>query len=494
MASMNKRTSTGHSGAAVAMARDRRVSQRPTVNPHGVLAYASTDSARQLRRLVGACMLWEKQFYVDGKDIAEQIREQVAKTDPHAVAQIAIDAREINKLRHAPLLIVREMARLPEHKALVADTLSRVIQRPDEITEFVAIYWQTELPVRKPATFVPNFFQYGQTIARQQLQAASRKTPLSAQVKKGLAKAFTKFNEYQFAKYDRDGEIKLRDVLFLVHAKPENASRAELFQRIASRTLTVPNTWEVRLSSGENKKDVFEDLIRTNELGGLALLRNLRNMKEAGVTPRLIRSAIVSMNTTRILPFRFVAAARFAPEFEPELEQAMLQSIAAQDKFPGHTVVLVDHSGSMNHKLSEKSDMSRFDAATGVAMVLRERTESASIYSFENSVAAVPARRGFALRDAIKDAQRWGGTALGTAVNYVNAREDYDRLVIVTDEQQTDRAQARPKPGRLGYVINVASNQQGLSYADWLKVDGFSEAVINFMYDYEVNTQNSQRY
>lgn len=489
MVSMNKRIKNS---VGAATARDRRAFQRPAVNAAGVAAYASTDAERQLRRLVGACMLWEKQFYVDGKDIAEQIREQIVKVDPAAVAQIAIDAREINKLRHAPLLIVREMARLPQHKALVADTLTRVIQRPDEITEFLAIYWQTEMPAQLGTLTRRQLPGVVRSMSKTLLGQTARKSPLSAQVKKGLAKAFTKFTEYQLAKYDRDGEVKLRDVLFLVHAKPETPEQAVLFQKVASRTLATPDTWEVALSAGADKKATFERLIAENKLGGLALLRNLRNMKEAGVAPRIIRSAIVSMNTMRILPFRFVAAARFAPEYEPELEQAMFNSIAAQDAFDGETVVLVDHSGSMSHKLSEKSDMSRFDAATGVAMVLRERSKNVRVYSFADSLVPVPSRRGFALRDAIANAQRWGGTNLGAAVTAVNRLGDYDRIVIVTDEQQTDRQQARPLPGRLGYVINVASNKNGLSYADWLKVDGFSEAVINFLYDYEANVVNSR--
>jgi hypothetical protein len=481
MASINKKSS--------GFAEARRLAiQRPAVNVMGVQAYASTDAERQLRRLVGACMLWEKQFKIDGKDIAAQIREQVAKVEPAAVAKIAIDAREINKLRHVPLLIVREMARLPRHRAYVAETLARVIQRPDEITEFLAIYWMPDEPMRTANNnLYLGMVRNGRSFGPFHAPVIRKKTPLSAQVKKGLAAAFLKFNEYSFAKYDRDGEIKLRDVLFLVHAKPQTPEQAALFSKIASRTLATPNTWEVRLSSGENKKDVFVDLIVTKQLGGLALLKNLRNMKEAGVEPFLIRQAILSIDTTRILPFRFIAAARFAPEYEAELEEALFRSISAQERFKGHTVALIDHSGSMRQKISEKSDMSRFDAACGVAMVLRERCDSVSVYSFSDNLVRVPNRRGFALRDALANAQRWGLTQLGQAVNQINRTERYDRILIFTDEQQTDKVQARPLPGSLGYVVNVTSHANGLSYADWLKVDGFSESVINFISDFEGN-------
>ena len=95
----------------------------------------------QLRRSVLACMLWEDQFYEDGVAIAGRIRELVAKVPAEKVATLAVEAREKMKLRHAPLLLVREMARLVSHRHLVAETLYQVIQRADEISEFVALYW-----------------------------------------------------------------------------------------------------------------------------------------------------------------------------------------------------------------------------------------------------------------------------------------------------------------------------------------------------------------
>src|ERR1700761_1049109 len=119
-----------------------------------------------LRRSVLACMLWENEFYENGVAIAGRIRELVPKVAAEKVAALAVEARTSMKLRHAPLLLVREMARLATHRQLVAETLFRVVQRPDELSEFVALYW------------------------------SEGKQPLSAQVKKGLAAAFTKFDEY----------------------------------------------------------------------------------------------------------------------------------------------------------------------------------------------------------------------------------------------------------------------------------------------------------
>src|SRR3979409_702805 len=96
----------------------------------------------QLRRSVIACLLWESQFYEDGVEIAGRIAGRVPKVAAEKVATLAIEAREQMKLRHAPLLLVREMARHKTHRHLVSDTLARVVQRADELSEFVAIYWK----------------------------------------------------------------------------------------------------------------------------------------------------------------------------------------------------------------------------------------------------------------------------------------------------------------------------------------------------------------
>ena len=83
----------------------------------------------QLRRSVLACLLWESQFYEDGVEIGGRIAELVPKVAAERVAAFAIEAREKMKLRHAPLLLVREMARHKTHRAPVSETLSLVWHR-----------------------------------------------------------------------------------------------------------------------------------------------------------------------------------------------------------------------------------------------------------------------------------------------------------------------------------------------------------------------------
>jgi hypothetical protein len=408
----------------------------------------------QLRRAVCSCLLWESQFYEDGTAIADRIRDLVPQCTPAEVAALAIEARESYKLRHVPLLLVRELARHPmKVPKLTSTTLARVIQRADELAEFVAIYWKDQ------------------------------KQPLSKQVKRGLAWAFRRFGAYQLAKYNGSGNaIRLRDVLFLSHPKPRHEEQARLWKGLAQDELGIPDTWETALSAGADKRQTFERLIREGKLGYLALLRNLRNMIQAAVDPVLIEGAIrARKGAERVLPFRFIAAARHAPQFEPALDVALQAAIAGLERLPGRTLVLVDNSGSMYCALSEKSDMQRSDAAAGVAIIARGVAENVRVFAFSDALAEVPPRQGMALRDAISGATTQGSTYLGKAVAMLN-QVPHDRLIVVTDEQSHDKV---PNPVARGYLINVASARNGVGYGPWVHIDGWSEAVVRFIVESE---------
>ncbi len=158
--------------------------------------------------------------------VADRISALANEVSPEVLAALAVEAREAFNLRHAPLLLLAALTRTGSGSALVADTIERVIQRADELSEFLAIYWR-----------------HG-------------RRPLSKQMKRGLARAFGKFDAYQLAKYDRDGPIKLRDVLFLVHAKPKDEAQAALWKQVADRSLPSPDTWEVSLGRGRQAGDL----------------------------------------------------------------------------------------------------------------------------------------------------------------------------------------------------------------------------------------------
>lgn len=410
-------------------------------------------AAQELRRSVMACLLWEHEFYESGQTIADRIKALVPQVDPDVVAAMAIDARSQMHLRHVPLLLVREMARHRSHRRAVRSTLPAVIQRADELAEFLAIYWK------------------------------DGREKLAKSIQRGLADAFVKFSPYQLAKYNRDGAVKLRDVLFLSHAKPRDDAQAEAWKQLIAGTLPAPDTWEVILSAGAEKRATWERLIAEKKLGALALLRNLRNMQEAQVPDAVIAQAIREMRAERVLPFRFLAAARYAPQFVSELDAALLQNaLQGSPTFKGLTVIVVDVSGSMTHPVSQKSDLRRMEAAAGVAVLARERCERSAVVTFSDALVQVPAYRGLALASAILDSQPHAGTRLGKALHAINAGPSHDRIIVITDEQSHDQV---PGPNGLGYLINVASNRCGVGYGPWVHIDGWSERVIEYIEEVE---------
>jgi len=400
------------------------------------------------------CLLWEDAFYEKGSEIASRIAALAATNKPEDVAALACEARDAMQLRHAPLFLVRELARRKGAGSLVAESLERVIQRADELGEFVALYWR------------------------------EKKQPLSAGAKRGLARAFTKFDAYQLAKYDSDrvGVVKLRDVLFLCHAKPKDAEQAAVWKKLVDNTLESPDTWEVALSAGKDKRENFERLLREGKLGGMAVLRNLRLMLAAGVEPLLIRERL-EKGVARALPFRFVTAARHAPKVEDAIERAMLKGIAGLGGLAGSTGLVVDVSGSMDGKLSKKGETTRMDAAAGVAILLREKAEDFCIATFSDGCVELPPRRGFALRDAIVGSQAHSGTYLKRALENLREKRawrELSRIIVITDEQSHDGILDAWTPR--AYVVNVAPYKYGISYGrGWAHVDGWSERIVDYI-------------
>lgn len=439
----------------------------------GAPAKRMTDE-QALRRSVMSCLLWEREFYEDGAAIADRISDLAAKIAPEKLARIAVEARHEQHLRHVPLLLLKVLARHGKGK-MVADTIAQVISRADELAEFVAIY---------------------------RADPKNRKM-LPSQMKAGLRAAFQKFDEYQLAKYNRDGAFKLRDVLFLCHAKPKDDAQAALWKRLAANELVAPDTWEVALSGGADKKATFERLIQDGNLGYLALLRNLRGMINAGCDLDLVGSAIIARRNgaDKVLPFRYVAAARAAPGLEPAIDTALLASFQGAPKMAGKTLVVIDVSGSMQSRLSSKSDMTRMDAGCAVAAILRETLDDPIIYATAGNdclrvhkTALVPARRGMALIDATGQMMRplgGGGIFLNQVCKFLSEKHGLvDRMIVVTDEQDCgighgDSPLSATPPARKAYMINVASAKNGIGYGKWVHIDGFSENVIRFIVEME---------
>lgn len=423
------------------------------INPHrtfeGAPAIPPKNPIAELRRAVSSCLLWEDQFYEDGIAIADRISALVAQCDPEAVAALAVDARTSMKLRHAPLWLLTGLA--ISGKGAKADAYAQAIGRADEMGELISMFWK------------------------------DGKRPLPKQMKIGIAQAFAKWDAYQLAKYNRKVAVSLKDVLRLVHPKPENEEQAAMWKRVIDGTLESPDTWEVALSGGADKKETFERLLREGGLGYLALLRNLRNMVQAGVDRGLVRDAILARKGAHnVLPFRYVAAARHAPQYEPALDQALCAAIEHLPILKGKTAILVDVSGSMDSPLSAKSDLTRMDAACALASIVHGDVR---VFSFSHHTVEVPPRRGMAGVDAIRNSQQHGGTYLGQALQAVNQQIPHDRIIVITDEQSHDSVGSPIVKD--AYMINVAAYKNGVGYGAWTRIDGFSENVLRYIHEHE---------
>ena len=242
-----------------------------TVNHAGAKAFTLSPEME----LYTVVVTWSlnDSFYEKDQERLTRLQKLISACDPVFVGKLAVYARTKMYLRSVPLVLVTELARLHSGDNLVARVTDGVIGRADEITELLACY---ELLNERKGT--------------------KKLNRLSKQLQKGLSTAFNRFDEYQFGKYNRDGVIKLRDALFLVHPRAKDDAQQALFNKIVNGTLETPYTWEVELSaigqvsyeSDEAKALAFrakwEELIDSGKLGYMALLRNLRNIQEAGVS------------------------------------------------------------------------------------------------------------------------------------------------------------------------------------------------------------------
>ena len=350
--------------------------------------------------------------------------------------------------------------------------VNAVLQRADEPGEILA-YWASK---------------YGKAFPK----------PL----KRGVADAAKRlYNEYSLLKYDTDSkDYRFADVLEQVHATPADGKtwQGDLFKHAIDRrhnrtidmldlrkmtsldkivanhslrwqvntegnytVLLSPEnlqaagmTWEDALSLAGNKvskKDLWEALIPT--MGYMALLRNLRNFDEAGVSDAVATKVVAKLADpeqvakSRQLPMRFLSAYRAAPSLRWAwaLEMALNFSLANVPELRGNTLILVDTSNSMDAPFSRDGSLMRWDAAALFGLALASRCGKVDVVSFSNGYWGGSPSKVFPTRNGesvLKSLERWkndgyfinGGTDTYGAIER-HLTDKHDRLVILTDEQ-----------------------------------------------------------
>ncbi len=82
----------------------------------------------------------------------------------------------------------------------------------------------------------------------------------------------------------------------------------------------------------------------------------------------------------------------------------------------------------------------------------------------------------------------WSGGRANIPAAYRGQGMSPDRLIVITDEQSGD-AVPEPQKGTKGYMLNVASARNGVGYGAWTHVDGFSEAIVDYIMAHEASVQ-----
>jgi len=363
------------------------------VNHAGAKAYTLTPEM-ELYTAIATTMLNDS-FYEKADARLARIKNLITKVKTPFIAKLAVYAREEMNLRTAPVVLATELAKVHKGNDLVAKTVEKIVKRPDEITEILAYY----------------------QIANERT-GTKKLNKISKQLQKGLAASFNKFDEYQFAKYNRATEVKLRDALFLVHPKARDEAQQLLFNKIVKNELAVPYTWETELSAlGQQKftseyakknaiKAKWEELISSRKLGYMALLRNLRNILESEVSKDHIKMVYdtltnkTAVGNSKQLPFRFLAAYKelkavnsgYTSYIMKALENALVLSVQNMKGFDLDTKVVIacDVSGSMQQPVSAKSKVLMYDIGLLLGMLLQSRCENVLTGMFGDTWKTVP--------------------------------------------------------------------------------------------------------
>jgi 60 kDa SS-A/Ro ribonucleoprotein len=466
-------------------------------------------------------------FYEKNEERLIRLRGLIAQCDPAFVGKLAVYARTKMYMRSVPLVLVTELAKLHSGDDLVARVTAGVVNRADEITELLACY---ELMNKRTGT--------------------KKLNRLSKQLQRGLTTAFNRFDEYQFAKYNRDGAIKLRDALFLVHPKAKDELQQVLFNKIVNNTLETPYTWETELSalgqlnfdSIEAKATAFrskwEELIDSGKLGYMALLRNLRNIQEAGVSYVHFQKVCATLANAdqvakaRQFPFRYLAAYRellatgieapvggltqkfsallpgnkgYTGELLDALEKAVQASAANIKGFDHETRVLLacDVSASMQKPVSAKSKVLLYDVGLMLAMLLQSRCKNVQAGMFGDTWKTITVPRNNILGNVQEFYKREGEVGYATngylvVKDLLDRKVQMDKVILFTDcqlwnsnaggsqhiEFYWNRYKANVAPAAKLYLFDLAGYGQSplrLLQNDVYLVAGWSDKVFEVL-------------
>lgn len=426
------------------------------------------------------------------KDAITDVLTDGTDNDVHFIANLIIHARTEMNIRTMPLVMLVHFAEILRILNIKYMPLRRVtadvIRRADQITDLYAYA----------------------------LEVFGSKGNVPMAIKRGVADAFNKrnFNEYSFGKYNRNGAVKFSDVLRIVHPKAANEEKGAIFQKIIEDKLAVPYTWEVELSKNgqlpenerKSKKDLWTELLESGKLGYMALLRNARNVSEAGVDAKVMKERVYDVlsnpeNVARSkqLPFRFVNAIKATEGCgDNRMYQALSKALdISVDNVPviGENVwIIVDASGSMmGYYGCGKMGMAPFETASIFAAALAKGNKNATnlkVTLFSDYAKHVAINPNLPVVEISKNFMKdsWGyGTNLQSALNMKKDLGFEPDTIIILSDMQVDSLTGRRTDIFSKDAIKVAMNLEAYSSTpvseidDWYQLAGWSERVFDFI-------------
>lgn len=396
-----------------------------TENLSGGQAYSQTDELSLVSLLLTSFV--NDQFYRDANTSLDELKSLISKIDDKEfIAKSAIFARDKFGMRSITHALAAELTSELGGKEWAKEFYDKVVVRVDDMTEIMSYYLAYKTNKDNP------------------------KFPNS--IKKGFAKAFNKFDNYQLGKYKSSNKsVKLIDVVNLVHPTP-NPRNQESLNLLVNDKLKNTDTWESRLSQAgqtaeseedlaQLKSDAWSELISSRKIGYFALLRNLRNI--ISQSAESVNSACELLTDermikkSRVLPFRFTKAyeeisklpsSKPVRDVQMALNKSLDISVSNVPKFEGETLVVMDVSGSMSGRPSEIASLFGAVLAKSNNCDVMTFSTSAKYASYNPMDSVITIRDSFVFSG--------GGTNFKSI--FTTANKKYDRIVILSDMQSWD--------------------------------------------------------
>ena len=472
------------------------------------------------------------------KELRQHVRTAVEAGELDFVANLAVHARTEMNIRTIPIVLVVEFAKalsdarqpyLDQIKAIRKLTSEGVgtnktnaelkrIERLQRLADGHNYPHMRQLvaDVIQRADQITDMYAYA-------LEVFGDKKKVPMAIKRGVGDAFNKFQEYHFAKYNRDGAVKFRDVLRIVHPEASSVEQGAIFEKIMKESLEVPYTWETELSRngqlpvGERKTNtqLWSELVSSGKVGYMALLRNLRNIQQAGLPAEVLREHVTSVISdpkrvarSKQLPFDFVEAYNIVKDLDSKMATAVSKAIdlsVANMPVLGRKVwLIVDFSGSMGHDPMEgyggysTSQQSAISTATLLAAALIKANGDAdnlAVTLFGSSAKTLKSIDSNNSVLAIKKellGQRTGGIAGST--NFRAALDqksslgfEPDTIIVLTDGEVngfpygTLKTIAGKNVVKLAVNLSVATTTPMSQNDGWYSVAGWSPAMFKWI-------------